>query len=141
MAGALNKTDVDSLSSLDDAYSLAGIEGDVNVGGNMRFAAHHLLDLPQQYDDIAMLPEESLRKHLEAQEPLLGLRLVSRMYKLRNICIMNEIHIVRWECTSSTSSSGIINYKFAARITRSSHNIVQHQRLWIEIGRVSESIQ
>ena len=36
MAGALNQTDVDNLSSLDDAYALAGIEGDLNTVGDQR---------------------------------------------------------------------------------------------------------
>ena len=136
MAGALNQTDVDNLSSLDDAYALAGIEGDLNTVGDMRFAAHHLLDLLQEYDDIAMLPEESLRKHLEAQGSSARLAHLQVAQHLRH-----EIQIVPWERTRSTSSSGIINYKLAGCITRSNHYIGQHQRLWTAVGRVSESIQ
>ena len=132
MAGALNQTDVDNLSSLDDAYALAGIDGDLNTIGDTRVAAHHLLDLPQEYDDIAMLPEESLRKHLEAQEPPLGLRFVSRIYKLRNICVMksksspgNVLALLQGQASSTTSSQVVLPV---------------HQYLWTAVGLVSESI-
>ena len=90
MAGGVNQADVDNLASLDAAYALAGIEGDLNTVGDMLSVAHHLLDHPQEYDDVAMIPEESLRKHLDAQDPPLGLRLVSRIYKLRTICIIKS---------------------------------------------------
>ena len=115
MAGAFNQADVDNLSSLDDAYALAGIDGKLNTIGDTRFTAHHLLDLPQEYDDIAMLPEESLRTHFEAQEPPLGLRLVSRIYKLRNICVMesksspgNVLALLQVQASSTTSSQVVL---------------------------------
>jgi hypothetical protein len=72
MAGGIHRVEIDNLASLDAAYTFAGIEGDMNTVGDMRAQAHWLLDHPQEYDDIVMIPKESLRKMLDSQEPALG---------------------------------------------------------------------
>ena len=90
MAGGINQAEIYNLASLDAAYTLARIEGDMNTVGDMRAQAHWLLDHPQEYDDVAMIPEESLRKILDSQEPALGARLIARIHKLRAICILKS---------------------------------------------------
>jgi hypothetical protein len=77
-----------SLTSLDEAYELAGIQGTRTTSTDLRAIINTFLGEPQDFEDVAMIPESSLSASLSTQAPPFSFRQVSRIYKFQEICIL-----------------------------------------------------
>ncbi len=77
------------LTSLDEAYELAGIEGSLQNQDDLRAKVNTFLGSPHTFDDVAMIPGLALSESVSQQAnqaSSFNLRVVSRIYKFQEIC-------------------------------------------------------
>jgi hypothetical protein len=77
------------LTSLDEAYELAGIEGSLQDQDDLRAKVNTFLGSPHTFDDVAMIPGPALSESISQQAnkaASFNLRVVSRIYKFQEIC-------------------------------------------------------
>jgi len=104
------------LTSLDEAYDLAGIEGSLQNQDDLRAKVNTFLGTPQTFDDVAMIPgpalSESVSQQANTASPF-NLRVVSRIYKVKKFATRRQ-RVPQGQSFIKTEASGYYGYSVSA---------------------------
>ncbi len=86
---SITAAQISGITSLDEAYEIAGIEGSIVVDADLRAMVDTFLGSPQNFDDVGMIPDSALSASIARRAGTstpFTLRVVARIYKFQEIC-------------------------------------------------------